>query len=294
MRLGAILREPLLHFLVLGGLLFGLFGLTRAPEQEGARQIRVTTAQVEQLAAQFRRTWMRPPTEQELAGLVERHIRSEVFYREALAMGLDQEDPYVRNRLGQKLELLLDDLSAETVPDDETLAHYLREHPERYQAPARVSFQQVYLSPERHPRLEADAADLLARLRAGADPAGLGDVTLLGPTFDDLSQPEVARQFGDAFAEALLGLEPGQWLGPVPSGLGAHLVLLTERQSARLPALGEVRPQVLRDWQDQRRREQKEQAYARIRQRYDITVEPAEAVERLSSKARPDSVTAAR
>ncbi len=207
--LRALLREPLLHFLVLGGLLFGLFGLTRAPEQEGARQIRVTTAQVEQLAAQFRRTWMRPPTEQELAGLVERHIRSEVFYREALAMGLDQEDPYVRNRLGQKLELLLDDLSAETVPDDETLAHYLREHPERYQAPARVSFQQVYLSPERHPRLEADAADLLARLLAGADPAGLGDVTLLGPTFDDLSQPEVARQFGDGLRRGLAGAGAG-------------------------------------------------------------------------------------
>jgi len=168
MTLRLILREPLLHFLVLGGLLFGLFGLTRGPENEGAHQIRVSAAQVEQLAAQFSRTWMRPPTEEELAGLIERHIRSEVFYREALAMGLDQDDPYVRNRLGQKLEFLLDDLSADTEPGDATLAQYLRKHAERFRAPARVSFEQVYLNPDRHPRLEDDAANILARLRAGA------------------------------------------------------------------------------------------------------------------------------
>jgi hypothetical protein len=289
MTLRAVLHEPLLHFLVLGGLLFVLYGLTPAPDQTDVRQIRVTAAQVEQLAAQFSRTWMRPPTEEELAGLIERHIRGEVFYREALAMGLDQDDPYVRNRLGQKLEFLLDDLSAETAPSDETLARYLQEHPRRYEAPARLSFQQVYLNPDRHPQLEADATRLLAQLRGGADPAALGDISLLGQTFDDLSQPEVARQFGDAFAEALLDLEQGRWLGPIPSGLGAHLVQVTDRQPARRPTLDEVRSQVLRDWQDQQRRAQKEQAYARLRQRYAITVEPAAGPETLSTSSPPDS-----
>jgi hypothetical protein len=294
MRSGAILREPLLHFLVLGGLLFGLFGLTQGPEQEGARQIRVTAAQVEQLAAQFSRTWMRPPTEEELAGLIEQHIRSEVFYREALAMGLDQDDPYVRNRLGQKLEFLLDDLSADTEPGDEILTQYLREHAERYRAPARVSFEQVYLNPDRHPRMEEDGAEALARLRAGADPTALGDVSLLGQAFDDLTRPEVARQFGDAFAESLLELEPRQWLGPIPSGLGAHLVRVGDRQPARPPTLDKVRPQVLRDWQDERRREQKEQAYARLRQRYEIAVESVGTRETLSSRSESDSVADAR
>jgi hypothetical protein len=294
MTLPAVLREPLLHFLLLGGLLFVLFGVTRAPEQTDARQIRVTGAQIEQLSAQFSRTWMRPPTEEELDGLIERHIRGEVFYREALAMGLDHDDPYVRNRLGQKLEFLLDDLSADTAPSDETLTHYLQEYVERYQAPARVSFQQVYLNPDRHPQLEADAARLLEQLRGGADPAALGDVSLLGQTFDDLSQPGIARQFGNAFAEALLDLEQGRWLGPIRSGLGAHLVQVSDRQPARLPTFAEVRPQVLRDWQDQQRREQKEQAYARLRDRYAITVEPAEGLETLFSSSRPDSVADAR
>jgi hypothetical protein len=294
MTMRALLREPLLHFLVLGGLLFLLFGLTRTPGQGDARQIRVSAAQVVQLAGQFSRTWMRPPTEEELQGLIERHIRGEVFYREALAMGLDRDDPYVRNRLGQKLEFLLDDLSAETVPDDETLARFLLDNPERFEVPARVSFRQVYLNPDRHPRLDADAADLLARLRAGADPIGLGDGSLLGQSFEDLSQPQVARQFGDAFAEALLALEPGDWRGPIPSGLGAHLVRVTDRRPARLPAVAEVRAQVLREWQDERRRQQKEQLYARLRQRYEITVEPAEAAQALSSGSRPDAVAQTR
>ena len=294
MTLRAVLREPLLHFLLLGGLLFVLYGLSPAPDQTDDRQIRVTAAQIEQLAAQFSRTWMRPPTEEELAGLIERHIRGEVFYREALAMGLDQDDPYVRNRLGQKLEFLLDDLSAETVPSDDALAQYLDEHAERFREPARITFRQIYLNPERHPQPATEAARLLERLRAGADPAGLGDVSLFGQAFDDLTQPGVARQFGQAFAEALLELEPGQWHGPVRSGLGAHLVLVTDRQPARLPTLAEVRPQLLRDWQEERRREQKEQAYARLRQRYEILVEPADSPQTLTSTASPDAVADAR
>lgn len=290
MRLGAIVREPLLHFLLLGGLLFLMFGLTQEPDRDTGRQIRVTAAQMERLAAQFSRTWMRPPTEEELAGLIERHIRGEVFYREALAMGLDQNDPYVRNRLGQKLEFLLDDLSDETLPDDEVLSRYLADHPERFQESARVSFRQVYLNPDRHPHLEAEVAGLLEGLRAGADPAEVGDVTLLEHAFDDASQPEIARQFGAAFADAVLEVEPGQWLGPILSGFGAHLVLVSDRQPARLPTLAEVRPQVLREWQDARRREQKEQAYVRLRERYQISVEPAEGPQTPTSSASPDSV----
>jgi hypothetical protein len=163
-----------------------------------------------------------------------------------------------------------------------------------YRAPARISFRQVYLNPARHPQLAADATDLLARLRAGANPAALGDVSLLGHAFDDATQPEIARQFGDAFAEALLELEPGQWLGPVPSGLGAHLVRVDDRQPARLPSLDAVRAQVLGDWQDERRGAQKAQAYARLRQRYEVIVEPAEAVDTLSADSEPDTVADAR
>lgn len=269
-----LLREPLIHFLILGAALFLVFDLIRETDQPGERRIVVTTGQVEQLTAQFSRTWLRPPTPSELEGLVERYVRSEIFYREALAMGLGQDDPYVRNRLTLKLEVLLDDLSAEAEPADGELARFLKQHSERFAEPARLSFRQVYLNPERHPDPAAEAQRLLELLRSGADPNGLGDVSMLPPGLDNATSDEIARQLGGDFADALVALEPGAWSGPVQSPFGIHLVLITERQPARRPALAEIRDAVLTEWQDQRRREAKEQAYRRLRKRYEIVMEP--------------------
>jgi hypothetical protein len=234
----------------------------------------VTAAQVEQLAAQFSRTWMRPPTEQELSGLVERHLRNEVFYREAMAMGLGQDAPYVRNRLALKLEFLLDDLSADIEPNDEELERFLARRADRFAEPARLSFRQVYLNPDRHPVPGAEAERLLAGLRAGVDPAGLGDATMLGHAFDGASPDEITRQLGADFADALVDLDPGAWSDPVRSGFGMHLVLVTERRPAGRPELSEIREAVLREWRDARDRKAKEQAYRRLRERYEIVVEP--------------------
>ncbi len=122
-----IWREPLVHFLLIGALLFILFDLTREESGDPANRILVSENQVEQLAAQFKRTWLRPPTEKELAGLIESHVRDEVYYREAVAMGLDRNDPQVRQRMRLKLEFLLEDLTAEEQPDDGVLEAYLRQ-----------------------------------------------------------------------------------------------------------------------------------------------------------------------
>jgi len=272
--LRALLREPLVHFLFLGAVLFLVFDLTGETDQPGERRIVVTPAQVEQLAAQFSRTWLRPPTPGELDGLVERYVRSEIYYREALAMGLGQDDPYVRNRLALKLEVLLDDLSAEAEPEDGELTRFLEANAERFAEPARLTFRQVYLNPDRHADPVAEAQGLLERLRDGADPQGLGDVSMLIPGLDGTSPDEIARQFGEDFAEALLALEPGGWVGPIRSTFGAHLVRVSQRQPARQPALAEIHDAVLAEWRDQRRREAREQAYERLRERYEVVMEP--------------------
>jgi hypothetical protein len=269
-----LLREPLVHFLILGAALFTLFGLTSETERPDARRIVVTAGQVDQLAGQFERTWLRPPTPSELDGLVERYVRSEVYYREALAMGLGQDDPYVRNRLALKLEVLLDDVSAQAEPNDAELARLLDAHAERFAEPARLWFRQVYLNPERHPDPPAEARRLLDALRRGAEPERLGDVSLLAPGVDAATPAEIARQFGADLAEALVALEPGRWAGPLRSPFGLHLVRVSRHQPARQPALAEVRDAVLAEWRDQRRREAKEQAYRRLRERYDILREP--------------------
>jgi hypothetical protein len=268
-----LLREPLLHFLVLGAALFLVFDLSNESDQPGERRIVVTPEQVEQLAGQFSRTWLRPPTPGELDGLVERYVRSEIYYREALAMGLGQDDPYVRNRLALKLEVLLDDLSVETEPGDAELDDFLAANAERFAEPARLSFRQVYLNPERHPDPAGEAQRLLGLLRDGGDPGALGDVSMLIPGLDGATPDEIARQFGENFAKALVTLEPGGWVGPVRSSFGLHLVRVSQRQSARQPVLAEIRDTVLAEWRDQRRRETGEQAYRRLRERYDIVME---------------------
>lgn len=270
-----LLREPLVHFLVLGAALFLVFDLTRETDASDPRRVVVTTDQVEQLAAQFSRTWLRPPTPVEVDGLVERYVRSEIYYREAQALGLAQDDPYVRNRLALKLEFLLDDLSVEDEPGDAELEDFLAANAERFTEPARVGFRQVFLNPDRHADPAAEAQRLLASLRAGSDPTGLGDPTMLGSTFDDVDEDEIARQFGEAFGDALLDLATGQWQGPVRSPFGLHLVRVAQRQDARQPALAEIRDAVVTEWRDQRRREARELAYQRLRERYEVVMQPA-------------------
>lgn len=269
-----LLREPLLHFLILGSVLFLVFNVTSETDQPGERRIVVTSGQVEQLAAQFSRTWLRPPTPRELEELIDRYVRSEIYYREALAMGLGQDDPYIRNRLAIKLEVLLDDLSAEADPADGELARFLEARAAQFAIPARLSFRQVYLNPDRHDDPAAEAQRLLDRLRSGADFDTLGDVSMLASGLDASTPDEIARQFGDDFAAELEDIEPGAWAGPVQSPFGMHLVLVTQRQPARLPALEDIQDSVLAEWREERRREAGEQAYQRLRERYVIAREP--------------------
>ena len=270
-----LVHEPLLHFLILGAALFLVFEFTQEEAGPGERTIVVTAGQVEQLAGQFSRTWLRPPTARELDGLIEKYIRGEVLYREAQGLGLDRDDPYIRNRLALKLETLLDDLSMGAEPADEELGRFLAEHAERFTEPERLSFRQVYVSSDRSPDPVAEAQRVLELLQSGEDPDRVGDMSMLAARFDRASPADVERVFGDDFVGALAEVEPGAWHGPVRSPFGLHLVRISERLPARLPALEEVRDAVLAEWLDQQRREARDQAYQRLRERYKVVIEPA-------------------
>ncbi|MEJ2317657.1 MAG: peptidylprolyl isomerase [Gammaproteobacteria bacterium] len=266
-------REPLVHFLLIGAVLFILFDLTREESGDPANRILVSESQVEQLAAQFRRTWLRPPTQEELAGLIQSYVRDEIYYREALAMGLDRNDPQVRQRMRLKLEFLLEDLTAEEPPADEVLDAYLQQNIEKFLIAPRISFRQVFLSFDRGRALESDAEQLLVELRAGAAAEPLGDPTLLPNEQTAVSQRMIARTFGERFAETVTALEPGSWQGPLFSGLGAHLVLVTDRVEGRLPNLAEIRSEVEQEYLAERRRELKERAYRKLREGYEVVIE---------------------
>ena len=276
-----ILREPLLHFLLLGAGLFIAYGVMQKPGARGdSGEIIVTMGQVEHLAAGFTKTWQRPPSPEELAGLVRDRVREEVYCREATALGLDKDDTVIRRRLRQKLEFISDDIAAQAEPTDAELAAYLQAHPDTFRVEPRFTFHHVYLNPaKRGEDLARDAAQLLAKLnQAGvnADTAELGDAFVLEHQFADLPASELTRQFGEKFAARLPELKSGQWQGPIESGYGMHLVLLSESTAGRLPALAEVRAAVRREWDNARRLEANERFYQELRKRYTVTIEGLE------------------
>ena len=267
-------REPLVHFLLIGAALFVFYDLTREQGSDAPNRIVMTSGQLEQLSANFKRTWMRPATDAELAALIENYVRDEVFYREALAMGLDQSDSVVRQRMRLKLEFLLEDLSSEEVTD-EVLLGYLQEHPDKFLAQAQVSFQQVYLNPDRRADLDADAEAMLANLNEGAAPGSMGDPTLVPYEYKLATQGEIERSLGERFARDVVELEArDDWMGPVYSAYGGHLLKVSARVDARLPELEEIRALVEREYLAERRKELKDLAYAKLREGYDVTIEP--------------------
>lgn len=269
-----LLREPLVHFLLGGALLFALYG---SPPATGPERIVVDGARIEQLVLGFTRVWQRPPTADELAGLVDDFVREEVYYREALAMGLDRDDTIVRRRMRQKLEFLSEDLAALETPDDATLEAWLAEHADAYRIEPRAALAQVYVSRERHGEdTEATARRWLAALRSGEAADTLGDASLLPETLPLSSAREIARHFGDAFAASVLELAPGEWEGPVASAFGLHLVRVESREPGRAPSLDEVRSAVERDWASAEREKANEAFYQALRGRYEVTVEMPE------------------
>jgi hypothetical protein len=272
------LREPLLHFAVLGAGLFVLFAVVGG-DDPASRRVVVGRGALENLAAAFERTWQRPPTRAELEGLVADHVRETILAREAKALGLDEDDVIVRRRLRQKIELLAASLAESAEPSEADLEAWLREHADRWRVEPRVSFRHVYLSRERRgAATDADAARLLGELAAGsADPATAGDPLLLPAALVDAPLPDVARQFGGDFAARVGALELGRWNGPVESGYGVHLVRVDAREDGRLPALGEVRDAVLRDWQAAQAEAAREAHYRALRERYTVVIEGLDA-----------------
>ncbi len=258
-----LLREPLLHFLALGLALFALFEWRGGG---GAGRIVVTSGQLQHLAAGFARTFQREPTEEELKGLVDEHVKEELAVREAVAQGLDRDDPIVRKRLRQKLEFLAEDAVEQAPPGDPELLAWMAAHPEAVRAEPRVALRQVFLRAA-GPGADAVAVRLLARLRAAgpaADTAGLGDPTTLPPSLPLGPAREVALTFGEGFARAVAAAPTGEWTGPIPSTYGLHLVLVVERSGGAAPGLDEVRPLVFREVVAERRRQALEAMYQRL------------------------------
>lgn len=255
------LREPLLWFLLAGSALFAL-----ANRGEDAEPVVVSEADEQRLAAQWQAQMGRPPTAAELEGLVEQHIREEIYYREAKRMGLDRNDTIIRRRLAQKLRFVTEDLAVPPEPGAAELEAFYAEHAERYRQPSRFSFEQRYFSADRRDDAEAAASASAAAGEAG-DP---GDPFMLQGSYRERSARQIADLFGGPFAMAVAGLSPGKWSGPVRSAYGWHAVKLSEKLPELQLTLAQARDEVVADWQQARREAANEAFYAELRGRYDV------------------------
>ncbi len=266
-------REPLVHFLLLGALLFAVFALINDETASvDTKRIQVTAADIERMAQGWEKRWNRPPTVRELKGLIDGHIREEVLYREGLALGLDQNDTIIRRRLMQKMEFLSNDLAELNEPDEAELKQYLLDNQEKYQLPAQVSFTHVYFSlDKRGGRAIDDAKSLKAELTALTAPEA-GDSFMLPSDYEKETPFEVERLFGKDFSDQLFQSEINGWQGPIESGYGLHLVRIHEKTEPQMPELASVIDKVRTDWMFEQRKRMNEEIYERFKERYEIVV----------------------
>jgi hypothetical protein len=285
-----LIREPFIHFIFLGLAIFLAYHFLSARADNQPGKIVITQGEITSMVIGFSRTWQRPPTHEELEGLIRDRVREEVYSREAIAMGLDRDDPIIRRRLQQKLEFVTDDVAAVAEPTDAELADYLKTHAASFGGDRRLTFSQVYLDPSRRgEHLAQDANELLIQLRPqglDVDLSSLGDVFLLEHRFEAASTTEIAKQFGEKFAAKLTDTPIGQWFGPVESGYGMHLVFVEARSERRLPELAEVHDAVRREWTNARRLESNEKLFQNLLKHYEVVIEkidPAKADQKLAN-----------
>ena len=280
-----ISTEPLLHFLLIGVALFLVYDWVVDDERnnfasgETGPQIVVSAGRIEQLASIFAKTWQRPPTKEELQGLIDDFVLEEVYYRQAVAMGIDRDDTIIRRRLRQKMEFLTDDTASVIEPVEEELATYLAEHEDTFRESGTYTFQQVYFNPEKHgDDPEGYVAEQLTKLRSddgktGSGQIEVGDVSLLPTALKEVPRRAVDGTFGSGFSQELDKMEIGQWQGPVPSGLGFHLIRIDSVTKGRLPELSEIRPIVQREWSNERRLAVREETNKSLLQNYDVVIQ---------------------
>jgi len=271
-----LLKEPLFHFFLLALLIFAVYGVVGPTGVGKPDNIVVTAPKIEQLAAIFAKTWQRPPTAQELKGLIDDFVKEEIYTREALALGLDKDDTVIRRRLRQKMEFMNDANVDALVPTDAELEAYLKANPATFAVDPMTAFQQVFLNPQLHgDKVEQDTAAIFAALQATppADATTLGDATLLPSELPLTAMSTISQTFGQEFTDALDKVAPDQWTGPLMSGYGLHIVNVSKRQAGRVPALGEVRDAVVREWTNAKRKELGEARFYDLLKRYHVTIE---------------------
>jgi peptidyl-prolyl cis-trans isomerase C len=295
-----VLHEPLIHFLLIGALLFVSYAYLESSRggETSPNEIQLTLDDLAQQEMLFESKWQRAPTPEEFDALIENRIREEVLYREALAMGLDKDDTIVKRRMAQKMRFLAEDVAAAREPTTGELRAWFETHDELFAQPPRASFRHLYFSNDRSSdQAREDAERALSQLADEPQDStrvdALADPFMFQDYYGDRTPQEIAREFGPDFAQAALELPPGSWQGPIESGYGWHVVFVDSSLPGRVPAFEEVEPDVKTAWLGEQKELAWQKAYDHIRAKYTVLlpVPPDDATLSASASAATTSDT---
>jgi peptidyl-prolyl cis-trans isomerase C len=271
------LREPLLHFLLIGIALFAVYAYAHRGRGgiESPRQIALTLDDLRQMDMYFESQWHRQPTPAEFQAMVEDRVREEVLYREALAMGLDKDDTIVKRRMAQKMQFLAEDVAAAHEPSTAELKAWFEKNSNKFALPSRYSFRHLYFSPDkRGKKAQEDATKTLGKIAGQPEDSklavSLADRFMFQDYYGDRAPEALAKEFGPQFVVALEKLKPGSWQGPIESGYGWHLVFVDTVIPGRIPAFEEMEPDVKTAWLGEQKATAWQKAYAEMRAKYTV------------------------
>ena len=271
-----LLKDPLIHFLLLGGLLFVLYGfLNQDEEQAEAHEIVIDQSDVDRLSKAYQRNWNQLPDSTTLQGLIEAEVKAEIFYREALRMNLDHNDEIIRRRLKQKYEFLVKDLTTPQRASDELLQQFYTENPQLYQSPKTISFHQFYFNPDTRSKPEKDAEKALKNYENQRIEAvkkdKIGDAFHLQSFYASRDKDLTRQMFGQDFSDALFEAENEGWMQPIRSGYGVHLVYIEKIDDTQLQPFEDIKTKVLQDWKANQQAKYSSELFDNLRKQYKVT-----------------------
>lgn len=262
-----IIKEPLVHFLLLGLAIFIFYGIVNDDVEGAGEKIIIDDNDIDRLIQNYQKTWNEYPQEKTILTLVDDYIKSEVLYKEALQLNLDHNDEIIKRRLMQKYEFLIEDLADNYEVEEAVLKEYWQENRKDYSSPKILSFSHHYFNPDLVNDAEAMAKNNLRLAKSGKIKSHSSH---LNQNYHSLEPSQIANIFGQEFSLQISELSPNAWHGPIKSGYGFHLVFISEIKSAKEKTYDEAKEEVARNYQDQFVDQQQEKLYEVLKERFDI------------------------